>query len=658
MPSLTPVEGNPFAQADDSGVPHITIHPKGSGDSKLTPVEGNPFADKASEDEDVKPDASLGGSMKRGFLEMGTGTDQLLNQIGVGGIIPVMVNGKISLGLPPNEELAKREKTLEKEGEGTGVTGFIGEQLGQAPLYMMPGLAKAGMMLKGGIQGALSAGIAPTTDSKQTLGDRAKDAAIAAPMSAAMGGALGKVGEKFVGKNVPAGGKMTDPGEAYKLAQKMGLKFTGKESPQEILNKVNAAVEGKVNELANGIAPGAANSSVWKIGTNIATSKMYAKALADNDKLYKQAQALGAKEVAPVEGLAADVKAQIDAMEKEAPYQAANPKFGTTINMLKTMYEHLTNGGEEAVKEDPWTKMQRLLAEGGEEKAPTVTGNQLIELDQALNENYGRTGGKGASGRALEALQNKVQTAIKGMSPEFSAAYDAAKKDFRQNIVQNFRENPTLAKYWTEDDYHAMQALGKGVKLPPALRARVDDMLGHIKTYNDLSELKNQLDPATYDRVRAGKFLQLMNDAGLDAKKLGDEKNYALLEKALGDKPQDLAMLNAIKTFNEEMTRRGISKDIPPVALQESDKRADRAFRTAFSFLTGHKVYGFRHAYELIAGDTPKGAKGRLTGLAEDVAKGAPKPVYQPGVIPNAASKAAATEEGKNADDQRELVGE
>lgn len=657
MPTLTPVEGDPFAKADDSGVPHITIRKsnKDASDPKLTPVDGDPFA---SEDgPEVKQDSSISGGMKRGFLERGTGVDMLLNQIGVGSVVPVYRDGKITFGLPPNEELAKQGKELEAEGEGTGIKGSLAELAGD-PLSYMPSPAKLGMMAKGGIQSALSAISSPSTDGKQTLGQRGIDTAIAAPIGMITGGALGKAGQKVAGKSVPESGKLTDPSELYQLAQKMGLKFTGKEAPQEIWNKIQEAVKTKVGELAEKANPGSSTSRMWEVGTNLATSKMYAAALEKNNVLYSVAHKLGEKESIPVEGIANDISDLIDHMEKQAPYQAANPKFGTTIQTLKDLHAEIQNGGKEALNEDPWTRIQRMMADGAKEETPKITGNQLIALDQALNENFGRTGGSGSSGRALEQLQNKVQSAIKGMSPKFSSAYQKAKDDFRQNIVQNFRENPVLGKYWHEDDFRSYEAMAKGIALPPALKARVNGMLDKIKSFNDLSELKQHLDPATYNNVRASKFIQIMNKAGLDAKKLNDEKTYSMLEKTLANKPEDLAALHAIKTFNEEMTRRGLEKSVSPVELQESEKLKDRMFRTVFSFTTGHKLYGIRHAVEALKGDVPTGIKGRLTGLAEDVAKGAPKPIYKPGAIPQVVSKGVATKEGLNSDDQRKLTGQ
>lgn len=606
-----------------------------------------------------KQDDSVWGGVKRGFEERALGVAQLELDMGAGHIIPQYIDGKIVFGMDPEqlqgtkEDMAKRQEQLEKEGEGTGVKGFLSETAGD-PLNLIAGPEKLlgkgimGLMGKAGLQGALSAFTEPTNDPNKTLGGRARDSAIAAPLAAATGGIIGKTGEKLLGKNLPANAAdMTKPSAMYELAKTMGLKFTGKETPQEIQDAIQNAVKSKVGGLADKVSPGASNSSVWEVGTNLATSRTYGAALAKNDALYKKAESLGAKESIPVEGLADDIKSVIEHMESRATGESFNPKFGSTLNTLKDLHEDITNAVPD--KESVIDRANRTLF-GGEETTHTITGNQLVDLDQALNENFGRTKGKGSGGRALLQLQDKVQAAIQGMSPRFSQAYQAAKNDFRQNIVQNFRENPTLKKYWDEDDFHAMQALQKGIKLSPELRERATGVLDKIKTFNDLSELKKNLDPQTYDQLRAAKFVQLMNKAGLDASKLADEKNYAMVEKSLGDKPEDLAVLNAIKTFNDEMTRRGLEGKASPIELAESNSRKDMAFRTIFSFLTGHKVYGFRHLAELIKGKQPEAVKGRLTGFAEDASKGEPKPVYRPGVIPNVAAKVGATKEGKAVD--------
>lgn len=646
MPTLTPVDHDPFAEEESAGADQTS--------SKLTPVDHDPFAGESDDTEpEVQKDDSFLGGMKRGFLERGLGVDQLLNQIGVGGMVPVFTNGKLSFGLPPNEELARRQEILEKEGEGTGVKGFVSELAGD-PTNLMPGPAKAGMFVKGALQSALSAFTAPTTDKDQTLGGRATNTAIAAPIGGATGWGIGKAGEKIIGKSVPAGDKMTDPSELYKAANQMGLKFTGKEKPQEIWSKIQTALQDRTTELAEKASPGSSTSRMWEVNTNIATSKMYGAAVAKNNALYEKSKELGAKEFAPVEGIANDIKEVIDHMEKKAPNELVNPKFGSTLNTLKDLYEEILSGGSFVGKEDPMVQMSRMLSGQDGKATATISGNQLVDLDQALNENFGRTGWKGSSGRALNQLQEKVQGAIKNMSPEFANSYQAAKNDFRQNIVQNFRENPVLAKYWKEEDFYAHEALVKGITLPPALETRVRGMLDRVESYGDLAELGKRLDPETYNAVRGYKFIQLMNNAGIDAAKISKENNYALLEKALENKPEDLVALDAIKTFAEQMNERGLVKAPTPDQLKKSDKLLDRAARTIFSFATGHKLYGLQHAFQTITGESPNAAQGKLLGIAKEVAKGTPKPVYKPGVIPKGITKGVATEEGKQVDDALE----
>jgi hypothetical protein len=617
-------------------------------------ASSNSAAPKAPE-----KDESFSGGMKRGFLERGTGVDQMLNQIGVGGALPVFRNGKLAFGLPPNEELAQQEKELEAQGEGTGFKGAVAEALGD-PVNLIPtggvegkiastfgkeAAKKYAMPAAAGIQSALSGAMSATKDKGQTVAQRLENTGISALEGLGTGKALDALGRKAMGMGKPTG-EVVAASPLNKALNQLGVRLTGKEDAQEIWEKIQTAVKDKANEIADRAAPGSAASQVWPVGVSLAASKMYDATRQAGGILYAQAKAHGAKLQASASGLLEDIDGLIADMHKDAPFQSANPKFGTALKTFQTIREGIANGGEEVANEKPWDKVMRLM-QHGDKPEETVSGDKLIDLDQALNEHFGRSGGGGESSRAFSKLQNKVNETIQKMDPEFGKSYQKAKNYWRQNVIQNFEENPVLAKHWKPEDYEAYKALEKGITLPPALKARVNGLLDNIKDPLALDELKNSLPPEMYDSVRSAKFLQLMDKAGLNAKLIGDDKNYTMLAKSLANKPEQLQALDAIKTFVEQMNERGIGRELTADELKKSDKLLDRSMRTAFSVATGHKLYALKHTLEAMTGkESPNAIQGKLSGMAKEAAKGAPRAAYEPTAGHKVVSKVLATEEG------------
>ena len=620
-------------------------------------------SDKAPPEETQKSGVLEG--VKRGFLERGTGVDQLLNQVGVGGIFPVFTNGKLSFGLPPNEELVKREQALEEQGKGTGLAGTAGEILGDPVTYMpagkfgkaatwaatglKEGASKiASVASQGGIQAALSSFLAPTSKEDQKISDRLENAGIATPIGAVTGGILSALGNKIFA--APTGG-LTEGSPLYKTLSQIGVKLTGKETPQEVWEKLQTAVKDKVSNIAEQVDKGSSVSDMWPVSVNLATSKMYDATRQAGGVLYKKASAIGDKLAAPAKDLLKDIGALVEDAKGDTLSAGINPKFRTALKKLEDLQEAIKNGVSKEVGEDLWSKATHLLQHGTQPEEK-VTGAQLIELDQALNELYGKSGQGGAAGKLYSNLQTKVNDTIKGMSPEFGAAYQKAKDYWKTQVVHNFEENKALQAFWKEEDYQAYKDVQKGLPLHPNVKTRVVEQMDKIKTWNDLDVLKNQLPPEMYATVRAHKVITLMDQMGIDAKVLADDKSYALLSKTLGNKPEELQALDAIKTFAEQMQKRGIKGNVSPSDLQESDKLMDRAVRMLLGFATRHKLYELRHAWDLLKGKTTaETEKGALKRLTVDAAKGSPKSELAPGALSDITSKgatrAAAPEEGE-----------
>lgn len=605
-----------------------------------------PTPDSAS-DKLAPRDDSFAGGVERGFLERGVGAAEALNQIGVGGIVPQYVNGKIVFGLPPNEQLDQFKEKLEDEGTGTGVKGMIAEMIGDpVNILPVPGLGVAGkvgkMAVKGAEQAAASGVLAPGQNADQTLIDRLKGGAYSAPFGAITGGALGKLGGKEALGAKPTAG-LTEGSPLHVVLNKMGIKLTGKETPEVIWDKIQGALKTAADDIGERISPGSSTSNAWSVGTNLAISQTYDKVRNAGSKLYDGAKAIGEKLETPVENFRGDVENLITELEGDKISPTLNPKFNTALQKIKELHANLT---EEATPKDPMEKMAYMLNHGGAEMPAKIRGDQLIEIDQALNQLYGKKGQGGAGGKAYSNLQNKVNETIKGMSPEFGAAYQKAKDFWKTQVIHNFKENKALHEFWKPEDYEAFRDMQKGLPLHPNVQTRVMSQLDKIKDWNGLSVLKDSLPPEMYNTIRSAKLVSVLRKEGLDLKAVTDDKAYAMLSRAVGDKPEDIQALDALRTFAEQMQKRGIGQNINPEELKQSDKLLDRSVRTILGFATGHKLSGLTHAWALINRKIPDDAAGKLLNLSTDAAKGAPKQMFESTGLPGMINKPLATGEG------------
>lgn len=633
-------EDYPGSAPVSHSVPHITITKSHKSDTDYPGAEPVSSSGRS----ETKSAYGEAADIAPGFYERGIGVDQLLNNIGVGKYFPVFRDGKLSIGLPPNEELAAQEKLLEEKNKG--VKNTIRE-IATDPMTYLP-IGKLGLVAGGAVQGGASALTGPTSKGDQTLGERVEGAGQGAGLGGATGGILGALGKASPKNLRPATGEFEkDTDSLYKKAQQIGLRLTGKEKPKEIYDKIQEATKGKIGEIADTISPGAAaKESIWPVGVNLATSQMYEATKQAGGVLYNQAKEIGRSQTLPAEEVISHLDGFISDMEKSAPLHAGiDPNFNTKLNKIRQIRDGIAK--EEPQTKTPWEQILHAMNHLDDNPKKMLNGAQLIELDQAVNSFYGAKGADAKENISVNKIKGTFNKAIEDLSPDFKAAYAKAKNYWRQNVIQNFDENPVLSKYWKPEDAAAFKAVAQGIELHPALKKRVEGMLDKIDSPLALDELKKALPPQMYDRLRGAKFIQMMDEAGLNAKVLNDDKTYAMLVRTLENKPEQMQALEAMKTFVEQMNKRGIGKDLNPAELEESSKYLDRAMRTMFSFATGHRLYGIKHAMEAIAGESPNAVQGRLTGFAKDVAKSKPAPVYKPGVISKTAIRPLAVEEGK-----------
>ena len=627
------------------------------------------------------------------FEKFGIGTAQLLSQMGteqhnLGQLMPVVKNGKLSFGYPSREELAKRSQYLDSESDKLSTMGSVGETLLDPKLWAFPEMKSfaATMAVGGGVSAALS----PSGDPEQTLLGRGFNTSLSSALSAvggktmeaaghyvaektpamaqaagkklygmveklgpkageaikSAGESVGNFAKKAIGSNT---GAVSEPEALYKLADALGIKFTGKEGAKEVWENISTALLARKNEIAEGISKGSSNSSINKMVTNIAASKSYGEAKAMDTLLYDKAKALGEKEVVQVENILPGIKGLIENLEEQAKYSKdLSPNFGTTMAKLKGLAEKLEGGGaEEGSKKTLFENAQRFFGVS-EEKAQAVTGADLIDIDQALNEHFGRDGFVGKSKKELENLQKIVQENIKKLSPELSKAYEAAKVHHIENIVYKFRDNPFLKDVWHPDDFRAISDMARGIKPSPEIKARVSKMIEHIDSFDKLQALGEQImDPKTFDVVRSSVFLHQMEKAGMSAEKLGDKDTYNLLLKTVEHDPKAVATLDAMKAFIEEMNERGIKKAPTKVELESSNNRLNRAARTLFNFGHGNIPAGLQNAYRAVVGESKTLATKKLTNFAGEIAGGKPVADFVPGAATKAAGRLSATEIGE-----------
>jgi GH24 family phage-related lysozyme (muramidase) len=154
---------------------------------KLTPVDYNPF--------EVKPETpfyeQLPKSMGLGLLKGGAG------------VAEAGLNAAQALGVdvaPQKENIANWQNAISKAGENTGITGVIGEAIGDPRTYLNP-LKGSSFMMQGATSGAIQGLTNPTGNKESTISSNIKNAG----ENAAFGAAAGKVMGAFTKPSLDSG---------------------------------------------------------------------------------------------------------------------------------------------------------------------------------------------------------------------------------------------------------------------------------------------------------------------------------------------------------------------------------------------------------------------------------------------------------------------
>lgn len=660
---------NPFLDGESpSGNknPFIDSTDKSGTDSSKSPLEsgvGTAFSTKSGNSvyDPPAPIESTLKNMATGLRERGIGIDQVLNQIGVGKYVPFYSDGKIKLGVPSNEDLAKEESELEKS-EGGGVSGWL-ERQALDPVNYIGGPAKMGMALKGAMQSGVSSLLAPSKNPEQTAIQRIKGGAEAVPLGFGTGKIFGYAGGKLaeklgvntatktvtpttdgpgvlgwiknfvMDKKQPTISKDTE--SLGNAAKKIGLDISGKE-PKQIYQEIKDWYTKNISDVALEHSKGIVAGNTHPIGVNFAVSETYDKSRQGVKQLYDSAMKIGENQQVEVEGLKQELGSLISEMKAKSPTRGMDSKHDTALDRLEDLYDQMGSKNK--------LSLNQMLGHTTKE-SETINANWLADLKQTLNQYHVPAPLRTRKDTPYLRLNEKVREAIKSTSPEFQSAL--GKADAAHTEVERVFSNKTLNKFWTPDDYDAFRLVtGRGGNLNVDTAARADKILDNIKTSSDLDALKEALPKEYYDSVRSAKFHQIMNKAGLDAKAI--DSNYDLIIKSLRNDPSAVHAVDAIKTVVEQLNARNI-KNVAPGALQKQEHILDRAMR----YIVSHSPIGAKaKVINSVIGSTAKmqtspEAQTRLKNLATDLAASKPKQYYVPGTIPRALGVPIETSVGK-----------
>lgn len=649
MVSLTPVENDPFAGAaltsagSDKGV-------------KLTPVDHDPFAPTDNQSEPVKPEKPgyqrFSEGVGRGFMEAGVGFDQTLNNIGVGKFVPMYDNGKLKLGLPDNSELAGLREQLVQEGKGTGVSGFVGEALGDPKNYLLAP-AKFGMAGYGAAQSGFSALFGDTSNKNQTLKDRAQNAVLAAPIGAATGKGM-EIGGGYLAKKLglldPVEDKFYDWSKSKisavkEQAKKVGLDITS-DKPKEIHQQIQDWFHKTYGDIADHIHEGVSTSSLHELNTNFAISDMWKKANAGAKKLYDTAGTLGAKESVEGGKLLDSLQENINNLKSRVVLE---PRLQPTIRRFENLLESVRKPDAPVYTSATGKSYYGDKSLQGTEKE-MVTGKWLADLKRAMNKEYVPEPDRKSKDTPFAKLGIDARKSIAQTSPAFQSAL--GKADSSWGKLQDTFKNDVIKKFWKPEDYDTFKAITKpGEKrINPETRQRVDKLLDKIKTTSELEALKGALPPATYDYLRGAKFNKMMSDAGMDAKAIA--KNARMIAKTLGDDVKSINFIDDVTTMVEHMNQRGIDKGLNPVALEKENNLVQRAMRGVTDYVLSAKFPGLKTIISKLPSEgsevSAAASQKKLTNFANEL-KPEPRPTqkYVPDIIPKGITKPIAATEGK-----------
>lgn len=617
---------NPYDQFDSSG---------GGGNPYDQFTQEAPVQTKQSSEGTANEDnQGFLPAMARGFKSRGIGMGQLLNDIGVGQHI----------GLPPNEAYSDYAAKLEKEGQGTGVTGAVGEMAGDPLSYVPiggPSGAGAKALLKTagkfGALGGASSLAAPTGDDRGLL-DRAANSAAGAGLSSVVGPAAGflakgtgKIGQWAANKTglsdaidraLSKFGKSSSGGDLYQLAQQVGLPTEGK-TGEEIYNAMQDWRAKNVQDAAAGISSG----SYTPVGGNSSISENYYNDLQNANDLYSGARFHGEGKTVVANGLQNQLNQAIDSLGGK---QFRSPSEEATLGRLQDIQNNLGkapkpyNVAMETGSTSPTTSFSQARANvpptAKVQPLDEIGYNDLLDLKQAMNEGYNPSRFAKKGDRPMARLFKNVQDSLAKageQDPEFGQALHNADTFWGDEIAPTYH-NDTIKKFWTPDDYHEhLQSHGFTTQEPTAdLQNRAGNTLNNIKTPADLQAVAAAMPRDQANDLMAAKFKQIMDDSGLNAEKISD--NYDLLKRITKN-----PVVDNIKAVSDELNKRGIG-DSAKFYDQDDNGRLTNGISSLMNAYYNRPVSAFKDLARFVGKDAVTGVSKRLVDFQKAIGSGKP----------------------------------
>lgn len=597
--------------------------------------------------------------VKRGFLQRGVGAGQLLNDVGVGQ----------KIGLPDNSAYADYAKQLEKEGKGTGISGSVGEMIGDPLTYTPLGETSAGakgllqLSSRLGVLGGVSGGTGASTNPDDDLEKRGADAfqasnyaALAGPVGHLLGKGVGSAAEAAANKTGLSdkisplvdsvknyfGGSSSQGSDVYELAQKVGFPTNGK-TPEEIYSGLQDWFKKSGSDVSNQINPPPATSSKSYVRApdseapsynpndiNTAISENYHADKSDVDDLYTQTRFHGEGKTIVANDLQNQLNNAIGELSRK---QFRSPSEERTLAGLQNVQQRM---GQAPKPYNVGVETGETLPSVAGSNTPGMTAqvqplneigyNDLVDLKQAMNEGYSDKSFSQKGDRPIASLFRNVKDSLgkaaeqdadptTGFSPFGDSLYNADKG--YADLADTYH-NKSIGQYWKPEDYYDYKA-GKVPDIDTQQRA--SKILDNIKTPTDFATIANTLPKGAVDSLRAAKVSQVIDDSGMDANSL--QSNDKLIRSLIGNNPEASQAYNNLLSGVQELNKRGITDRMYDLAREQPDALPSAAKAAMYAYFA-KPHYALKEAIKGLISGQGAAYQRRLTGLAGDIKSGAP----------------------------------
>lgn len=217
-------------------------------------------------------------------------------------------------------------------------------------------------------------------------------------------------------------------------------------------------------------------------------SNEYGKALGQSKQLYKQVRDIGNGLDVPVDGL----RQHLDDVIKEIGDDPLH-EGKSALSDLKRIRAKIGDGAPSKILDANGNPMNRALPD-------VATASDLLDIKQFLNENFNRKRFAERADNPYSSLSKAVKTGlneVSDMHPPFGDALKTADKFWVNGVDLPYRSNDVLHRFWTPEDYNAMESVKRGMadRLPDITRERQYTMLKKLNNPIEFEAMRNALPP-------------------------------------------------------------------------------------------------------------------------------------------------------------------